>query len=138
MNAQKANVAVSIAPMLSVRRGAQAIEFYKRAFGATESFRIDDPSGAVVARLSVQGAEFWVTDESPEHENYSPESVGGATTRMVLTVPNPESVVESSVNAGAKLVWPVADQYGWHLGRILDPYGHHWEIGYPLAEAEPD
>ena len=64
----------SIAPMLSVRRGAQAIEFYKAAFGAGEKFRIDAPDGAVVARLSAGDAEFWVVDESPEHGNYSPET----------------------------------------------------------------
>ncbi len=65
----------SIAPMLSVRRGAAAIEFYKAAFGASELFRIADESGAVVARLSVEGAEFWVADESPENFNFSPESL---------------------------------------------------------------
>ena len=64
----------SIAPMLSVRNGAKAIGFYKAAFGAGELFRIDNESGAVVARLSVGGAEFWVADESPEHLNFSPES----------------------------------------------------------------
>jgi PhnB protein len=68
----------SIAPMLSVRNGAKAIEFYKAAYGASELFRIDDESGAVVARLSVEGTEFWVADESPEHLNFSPESLGGA------------------------------------------------------------
>ena len=67
----------SIVPMLSVRHGAKAVEFYKAAFGASERFRIDDPSGAVVAQLSVGEADFWVADESPEHSNFSPESLGG-------------------------------------------------------------
>src|SRR5438045_1835667 len=65
--------ATSIAPMLSVRNGARAVEFYKSAFGATEVFKIEDPGGAVVCRLSVEGAEFWVADESPQHANFSPE-----------------------------------------------------------------
>ena len=64
----------SIAPWLSVRNGAQAVEFYKSAFGATEVYRLDVPGGGVVARLSVDGAEFWLSDESPEHGNFSPES----------------------------------------------------------------
>jgi len=64
----------SIAPMLSVRNGAKAVEFYKAAFGAGELFRIDSDDGAVVARLSVRTAEFWVADESPEHLNFSPEA----------------------------------------------------------------
>src|SRR5262249_27553060 len=80
----------TIAPMLSVRRGAKAVEFYKAAFGASEVFRIDAPDGAVVARLSVEGAEFWVADESPQHSNYSPESLGGGTVRIVMVVDDPD------------------------------------------------
>ena len=124
----------SIAPMLSVRNGAKAIEFYKAAFGAGELFRVDDPSGAVVARLSVAGAEFWLADESPEHLNFSPESLGGGSVRMVMIVDNPDGVFDRAVSAGAKVVWPVGNQYGWRLGRIVDPFGHHWEIGKPLPE----
>ena len=124
----------SIAPMLSVRRGAQAIEFYKAAFGAGELFRLDSDSGEVVARLSVGPAEFWVADESPEHSNFSPESLGGGTVRMVMIVEDPDAAFERAVAAGATLVWPVANQHGWRLGRIVDPFGHHWEIGKPLPE----
>ena len=124
----------SIAPMLSVRRGAQAIEFYKAAFGAGELFRPDSDSGEVVARLSVGPAEFWVADESPEHSNFSPESLGGGTVRMVMIVEDPDAAFERAVAAGATLVWPVANQHGWRLGRIVDPFGHHWEIGKPLPE----
>jgi len=122
----------SIAPMLSVRNGARAIEFYKAAFGAGELFRIDDQSGAVVARLSVGEAEFWVADESPEHQNFSPESLGGGTVRMVMIVEDPDAAFERAVASGAGVVWPVGNQYGWRLGRIVDPFGHHWEIGKPL------
>jgi PhnB protein len=124
----------SIAPMLSVRRGAQAIEFYKTAFGAGELFRLDSPDGAVVARLSVGPAEFWVADESPENFNFSPESLGGGTVRMVMIVEDPDAAFDRAVAAGAKVVWPVGNQYGWRLGRIVDPFGHHWEIGKPLPE----
>jgi PhnB protein len=114
--------------MLSVRDGARAILFYKAAFEARELFRIDAQSGAVVARLSVGEAEFWVADESPEHSNFSPESLSGSSVRMVMTVDNPDAAFER-----AKIVWPVSDQHGWRLGRIVDPFGHHWEIGKPLA-----
>src|SRR5512132_1950981 len=82
----------AIAPLLSVRGGASAIEFYERAFGATELFRVSDDKGGVVARLSVDGAEFWLADESPEHSNFSPESLGGGTVRMILTVPDPDAM----------------------------------------------
>jgi PhnB protein len=124
----------SIAPMLSVRHGAKAIEFYKAAFGAGELFRVDNESGEVVARLSVGAAEFWVADESPEHQNFSPESLGGGSVRMVMTVEDPDASFDRAVSAGATVVWPVSNQYGWRLGRIVDPFGHHWEIGKPLSE----
>ena len=121
--------------MLSVRRGADAIDFYKAAFNAVQLYRVDDPAGAVVAQLAVAGADFWVADESPEHLNFSPESLGGGTVRIVMTVEDPDASFAQAVAAGATVVWPVADQYGWRLGRICDPYGHHWEIGKPLPPA---
>jgi PhnB protein len=122
-----------IAPMLSVRNGAKAVEFYKAAFGAGELFRIDNESGSVVAQLSVGTADFWVADESPENQNFSPESLNGGTVRMVMTVEDPDAVFARAVAAGATVVWPVSNQYGWRLGRIVDPFGHHWEIGKPLS-----
>ena len=124
----------SIAPMLSVRGGARAVEFYRAAFGAVEVFRIEAPDGAVVSRLAVQGAEFWVSDESPEHGNFSPESLGGGSVRMVLTVPDPDAMFARALAAGARTVVAVKEDYGWRLGRVVDPFGHHWEIGRPLAE----
>ena len=126
----------SIAPWLSVRNSARAVDFYKAAFGATEVFRLEGPGASVVARLSVDGAEFWLSDESPEHGNFSPESRGGGTVRIILTVADPDAAFERAVKAGATVVWPVSDQYGWRLGRVVDPFGHHWEIGRPLDAAE--
>jgi PhnB protein len=119
--------------MLSVRSGARAVDFYKAAFGAVEVFRVQDPGGAVVSRLSVLGAEFWVADESPEHQNFSPETLNGGTVRIILTVSDPDAMCARAIAAGAKEVVAVADQYGWRLGRVVDPFGHHWEIGHPLS-----
>jgi PhnB protein len=124
----------SIAPMLSVRHGTKAVEFYKAAFGATEAFRMDAPDGTVVARLSVEGAEFWVADESPEHKNFSPETLEGSTIRIILVVDDPDAMFARAISAGASLVYEVNNAYGWRLGRLMDPYGHHWEIGKPLSE----
>src|SRR6185295_3189932 len=123
----------SIAPMLSVRGGARALEFYKAAFGADEVFRIESDTGEVVARLSVGGGEFWVADESPENLNFSPESLGGGTVRMILVVDDPEAAFDGAVAAGATIVWPVHDEHGWRVGRIVDPFGHHWEIAREIA-----
>jgi PhnB protein len=129
--------AVSLAPMLAVRRGVEAVAFYKAAFGARELFKIED-NGAVVAQLAVQGAKFWVADESPEHQNFSPETLGGATARMVLVVADPQAVFAQAIAAGAKEVWPVREEYGWLMGRVVDPFGHHWEIGKPVVPGAGD
>ncbi len=123
----------SIAPWLSVRNSAQAVDFYKSAFGATEVYRLEVPGGGVVAKLSVDGAEFWLSDESPEHGNFSPESLGGGSVRMILTVPDPDAVFAKAVAAGAREVFAMEEAYGWRLGRVVAPFGHHWEIGRPLA-----
>ncbi len=102
---------------------------YESAFGATEVFRLDAPGGGVVARLSVDRAEFWVGDESSEHLNFSPDSLGGGTVRMVLTVADPDAVFARALKAGATEVHAVSEEHGWRVGRLVDPFGHHWEIG---------
>lgn len=134
MSSTSDTIKCSIAPLLSVRHGARAVEFYKSAFDAVEVYRVEDPSGAVVARLSVQGAEFWLSDESPEHRNFSPESLGGGTVRMILTVPDPDAVFKKAVAAGAREVAAVEEAHGWRVGRVEDPFGHHWEIGRPVNQ----
>ena len=127
------HISPSIAPWLSVRNSAEAIEFYKGAFGAVEVFRLD--GGSVIARLSVDGAEFWVGDESPQHFNFSPASLGGSSVRIIFTVADPDAVFARAIKAGASQVYRVHDEHGWRLGRVVDPYGHHWEIGRPLGVA---
>ena len=82
----------SLSPWLSVRNSAGAVEFYKAAFGAIEVFRLEGSEGGLVSRLSIDGAESWLSDESPENGNYSPDTPGGATARMILTVPDPDAV----------------------------------------------
>ena len=128
-----APISTSIVPWLSVRNSAQTVEFYKAAFGAIEVYRLEDPGGSVVARLSVDGAEFWVADESPEHFNFSPESIGGSSVRIILTVADPDAMFERALKAGATQVYPVSEGHGWRGGRVVDPFGHHWEIGRPIS-----
>jgi PhnB protein len=130
-------LAVTISPELSVRRSSAAVEFYKAAFGAEERYRVENDFGEVVSQLSVGGAEFWVSEEAPANGNVSPESVGGGTVRMLLRVADPHAAVERAVAAGAAVLRPVAEEHGWRLGEIADPYGHHWEIGKPLAPWPP-
>ena len=126
-------VETSAAPLLNVRRGKAAIEFYKTAFGAEVIFQTESPDGEMVAQLRVGTSSFWLADESPVHGNSSPETLGASTFRMVLTVDEPDAVFAQALAAGAQSVWPVADQpYGWRVGRVIDPFGHHWEIGKSL------
>ena len=106
------------------------MDFYKAAFGASELYRVE---GGSVGQLSVSGAEFWVAEESPQHLNFSPESLGGCSVRMLLIVEDPAGVCAQAVEAGATELSPVADAHCWRLGRIVDPFGHHWEIGRPLS-----
>jgi PhnB protein len=119
---------------LSVRNWARAVDFYKMAFGAIELYRV--PGGGV-AQLALApsdgGAEIWVAEESPQHLNFSPESLGGCSVRMLLIVEDPAAVCAQAVASGATEVVAVADSHGWRLGRIVDPFGHHWEIGRPLS-----
>lgn len=127
---ENAAIRSSIAPWLYVRNSIKAVDFYKSAFGAIEAYRMESPDGGVVSKLSVDGAEFWLSDESPG--NLSPESLGGGSARMILTVTDPDALFAQVLEAGAKEVFPVGEEYGWRLGRLVDPFGHHWEIGRPL------
>jgi PhnB protein len=124
---------------LSVRNGRAAVAFYRDVFGAVELYRFGgtDEHEEVVAQLAVGSAVFWVEDESPPHGNFSPATVGGATTRMLLIVEDPQAVLARAVAAGATEIDPVGEEHGWQLGRIDDPFGHRWEIGKPLREWPP-
>lgn len=122
----------AIRPTLSVNNGVAAVAFYKKAFNATELMRVEAPDGAIVAELSINGARFFVADRSS-----SDDPIAGGTNnipiRMGLIVADPDACAASAIAAGATEVYPVADQdYGYRLGHIIDPYGHHWEICRPL------
>ena len=129
----------SVVAQLSVRRGRAAIAFYEQAFGARVVYQVGgtDEHESVVAQLAVGEAGFWVADESPEHANFAPESLGGGTVRMLLVVEDPDAVIARAVALGAREVYPAEEAHGWRLGRIEDPFGHHWEIGRPLVPWPP-
>ena len=122
-------IAPSLAPWLTVADGAKAVDFYTRAFGATESFRLEDPGGGLVVRLAIVNAEFWVISEGVS--GHVP-ALGGNTIRLILTVADPDALYAQAIEAGATVVFPVNESHGWRLGRLVDPFGLHWEIGRPL------
>jgi PhnB protein len=129
----------AVVPELSVRRGRDAVDFYVRAFGAVEVYRVGgtDESPELVAQLAVGGASFWVSDEAPASGTFSPESLGGGTVRLLLIVDDPDAWIERARAAGATVLSPAGDEHGWRLGRIEDPFGHRWEIGKPLIPWPP-
>jgi PhnB protein len=122
-------VKTSIAPWLSVSRATEAVDYYKAAFGAVERYRLEDNEGSVVvAQLAIGGADFWLQEDVDS----SPEFQDRRSVRMILTVDDPDAVFEQAIAAGATEVVPVSEGHGWRIGRVADPFGHHWEIGKPL------
>jgi PhnB protein len=121
-------------PFLAVRDVAAAVDFYVAAFGALEEGeRLVAPDGRQVAVLLVAGCHVGVASEAPELGTPSPESVGATTVRVSLHVDDPDAVAAQAVAAGAREMFPVADQpYGMRQGRVVDPFGHHWLVGRPL------
>lgn len=131
-------VQTTITPMLSVRDPEKAIQFYKDAFGATEVSVEKVPDGSIYAAMAVGTAAFDVTSETSDLGNLGPLALGGTSVRLSLIVPDPDAVAERAVAAGARLIFPIADQpYGYRQGRVEDPFGHQWLIGRPL-EGTPE
>lgn len=119
----------SIAPWLSVSRATEALAYYRAAFGAVVLSRLDDDDGRVaVAHLAIGSSDFWIQDDAAN----SPAPGGQQAVRMILTVGDPDAAFGRAVAAGATEIFAVTEGNGWRVGRIVDPFGHHWEVGKPL------
>jgi PhnB protein len=125
-------IPTTIAPWLTVQNGVKATEFYKAAFDAIETYRLETPDGGLIVKLSIDGAEFWLSGNTSGNADPNVETLGGGAVRMILTVPNPDVVFSKALGAGASQVFPIVEEHGWKLGRLVDPFGLHWEIGHPL------
>jgi PhnB protein len=126
----------SIQPELWVDRAGAAVAFYEAAFGARVLHRVGEGDD-IVAQLAVGDATFWVAAASPSMKRFSPQAIGGATSRTLLVADDPDAVLKRAVDAGATEASPVEDEHGWRMGRIVDPFGHEWEIGKPLGAWPP-
>lgn len=115
-------------PELWVEPADAAVAFYRAAFGA-EVLHLVGEGTDIVAQLEVGGAAFWVSAASPELRRFSPAAIGGTTGRTLLAVDDPDAMFARAVEAGATVVSPVADEHGWRMGRLVDPFGHEWEVG---------
>ncbi|MFN0299455.1 MAG: VOC family protein [Burkholderiales bacterium] len=124
---------------LCVRDTAKAIAFYSAAFGATEKFRLTEPSGRIGhAEMDFGGATLMLCDEFPEYNIKGPNDSSGTPVTIHLHVDNADVIIERAVQAGAKLEMAPADAfYGERSGVIRDPFGHRWNIGHSIEEVTP-
>lgn len=123
-----ATAVTSIQPELWVDRGAAAVAFYERAFGARVLHSVGDGED-IVAQLAIDAAVFWIAATGTSTERLVPRRIGAATGRMLLVVEDPDHVHARAVAAGATAKSAVGDEHGWRVGRVIDPFGHEWEIG---------
>ena len=129
----------SITPYLVVQGALEAIEFYKKAFGAIEVLRLRLPNGQLGhAELKIGDSPIMLSDEAPEWDARSPQSIGGSPVTISLYVDDVDSVVPTAVAAGAKLVRPIADQfYGDRSAALEDPFGHKWHVATHKEDMTP-
>jgi PhnB protein len=129
----------TITPVLTVTDAVLAVAFYQRAFGAEEIYRNTYSDGRIVAEMAIGGARFRVADEAPEASNFSPQTLNGTSVRLNLMVTDPDAFAGQAIANGAIEIAPIVDQsYGLRQGRLVDPFGHHWLIGRPLAGESGD
>jgi len=124
---------------LTVDGAARAIDFYQRAFGAREKFRLTDPSGRIGhAELEFGGTTIMLADAFPEYGLRDPRALGGTPVSIHLHVDNADALIQQAIDAGATLERAAADQfYGERSGSVHDPFGHRWLIGHAIEEVSP-
>jgi PhnB protein len=128
-----------LSPAIAVHDAAQAIEFYKRAFGATELYRLKDPESGKVghAEITIKGMLLMLADEYPAF-NKSPKTLGGTAIRLSLMCDNVDAEFKRATDAGAEVVRPLSDQfYGHRSGCLRDPFGHEWLLSQELEKVSP-
>lgn len=130
----------TVTPYLTIRNAAAALDFYKRAFGADEMFRVADPQGKVGhAEIRIGDSAIMLSDEFPDMGANSPQAIGGSSVMIHLYVENVDALVDRAVKAGGKLERPVADQfYGDRGGMVVDPFGHKWWIATHVEDVPPE
>ena len=130
----------AVTPYLSVKGAASAIDFYKKAFGATEVMRMPQPDGRIGhAELTIGDSRVMLADEFPDMNFRGPHSIGGTPVHLHLYVNDVDAVVAQAVAAGAKVLRPVQDQfYGDRTGSLSDPYGHVWHVATHKEDLTPE
>ena len=130
----------TVTPYLVIQGAGAAIDYYKKVFGATERMRMPAPGGMIGhAELTIGGSVIMLADEFPQMGFSGPKAIGGTPVSLMLYVPNVDEVFKRAVDAGAKPLRPVADQfYGDRMGTLEDPFGHVWSIGTHVEDVSPE
>lgn len=130
----------SITPYLICKGASEAIDFYKKAFGATEDMRMPKPDGAIGhAELSIGDSKIMLADEYPEMGYRSPQSLGGAGVSIMLYIEKVDEVFKRAIAAGAKELQAVTNQfYGDRSGTLQDPFGHVWTVATHVEDVPPE
>ncbi len=126
------NNITTVTPFLTVNNGKKAVEFYISAWGAIEITKYAMPDEKLTSKISIEGAEFWIGDEEPQFDNLSPDSKSNSPVRIILKTKNADQLFESAIKFGAIEICPMTTEDNWRIGKLKDPFGHIWEIGYTL------
>lgn len=128
----KENNITTIKPFLTVKDCEKAVDFYVSAFGAIETKRFEMPDQKISSVIEIEKAEFYVADEEPQNGNLSPDLKSSNPVRMVLQTKNADELFEKAISFGATEICPMITEEDWRIGKLKDPFGHVWEIGYTL------
>ncbi|HEV7397281.1 MAG TPA: VOC family protein [Pyrinomonadaceae bacterium] len=130
----------SVTPYLSISGAAAAIDFYKKAFGAVELFRMEQPDGKIGhAEIKIGDSPIMLADEYPEMNSVGPKTLGGTSVSLLIYVEDVDTVFKTAIEAGAQEQRPVEDKfYGDRMGSLIDPFGHVWHVGTHVEDVSPE
>jgi PhnB protein len=126
------SITTSVKPFLTVNNGIKAVAFYSAAFGAIEKKRFTMPGNKISSVLEIENAELYVGDEEPEFNNLGPGEERQSPVRIILTTQNADQLFDNAIKAGAQQICPMTTEEDWRIGKLKDPFGHIWELGYTL------
>ena len=122
----------TIKPFLTVSDGIKAVEFYKAAFSAIEVQRFEMQNQKISSVIEIENAQFYLSDEEPENGDLSPGLKSNNAIRIILETKNADALFEKALQFGATAICPIKTEEDWRIGKLQDPFGHIWEIGYTL------
>lgn len=126
------NDITTVKPFLTVNNGKKAVDFYISAFGAVEKKRFEMPGEKLSSIIEIEGAAFYVGDEEPGNGNLSPGQDSNSPVRIILQTKNAGELFEKALKFGATEICPMTTEADWRIGKLKDPFGHIWEIGFTL------